>query len=244
MANSLYRKWGGLVLPVEASDVTDTLAPLDPARDTALDFFAAAINGELQAAWDKVVTGTTLNGSDPVESKLPWRPTADLVRELKVGFPALSLDREQFTRKRLSILQHGIQTTWGLHYMLKPLDAADSRRLADVLQAVAKILQDAIDENYHPNYQSGAAVFGPGSNTFSEIEITSGQFGKARFAGDDESAPMYWAASMVLETLEIVEPVEDAEGAPFNGVMFELGTGNEQGVIPNLIYADTAIPLQ
>lgn len=238
MTTSIYRKHGGLSLPVLAGDVTTTLVPLDPSRDKLLNWFKDAINGEFDAAWDVVQPYTELTGTSPVATALPQRPSLQLMRETKTTFPVLALNREgRITIGRRSLLKHTLTQEWGLHYILGTLDAADERRASDLLIAVVKLVDLVIDQNSHPNHNSGAAVLSP--DDFAEIKITGAQIGPAAFAGD--TAPTYWAASITLQTVE-VSGFADGADPPLDGVSIQAGTGNADGLIPNLINADTDFP--
>ncbi|HEY3497135.1 MAG TPA: hypothetical protein VGK73_20695, partial [Polyangiaceae bacterium] len=80
-AQSLYRKFGALQLPLAESSETD-LAALDPARDILLDLFAVALNSELAPVWDWPAQMTILQGSAPVQQKLPSLPEPEVLQQM------------------------------------------------------------------------------------------------------------------------------------------------------------------
>src|SRR5690348_2629468 len=94
-ADSLLQTVGSQALPAVDGDVTDTLAPLDKARDGMLALFTTALNAELAGAWDKVVALVpSLAGSSPVADAVPFAPTPELMLQRKAGFPMLALARD------------------------------------------------------------------------------------------------------------------------------------------------------
>jgi hypothetical protein len=65
--------------------------------------------------------------------------------------------------------------------------------------------------------------------------------GGAKFATTDNPGPTYLACSCTIETTEFARP-RDGAATDFSGTSFTLGTGNGEGIIPNLVEAVTELP--
>jgi hypothetical protein len=228
---SSYRTLGAFTEPVTVAQVTadKTFTVLDPARDIALDFFAAAINGELGTAWSTVADTAGMTGTTPVTTKWPKPLVTKLLQEEKATFPILALSRVSSRMHRVSIHESKQLTQWSLDYVLGELGSDGVRKMADVVTVVPGICEHGLQDNCHANYLSGAAVFGPGSSTFTEIQIDPDrdiEYGPAKFAGDDENAPTYWSASIPLLTDERTGFVPLSGGAIATEAQWDLDNSN------------------
>jgi hypothetical protein len=233
-ATSLHRGFGKLTLPLSDTDET-TLASLDPARDIMLALFAAAINDEIMPRWADAVAGSPLAGTSPVQDRLPALPDIDAIQQRRCRFPLLSVARSEdpATITELTLWQEQLTQRWDVDYILSPLTVGDSRKLGDILPAVAKVIALVIRQGGHRAYGPNV-VFGQLCG-FDSIKIQSFKTGTARFADD---STRYHALSLSLETTEL-ETVSDHTAAPFHGASIALGTGDSTGTIPNLIEAET-----
>ncbi|HEU4544359.1 MAG TPA: hypothetical protein VFR23_24725 [Jiangellaceae bacterium] len=252
MTASLAESFGGLRLPVQASDVDRTLASLDPGRDVLLDLFAAAINAELTAAWAKVRLGLSPGhalGALPVSDTLPAMPTVQVMQERKAVFPLLALHRDGRGAYETHLIdQELLRQPWELHYILCPLDTADSRRLLDIGIAISKIVDRVVSRGGHPAYQSGAyALFGADTESalFGALRVIGHDGpGQAVFAGDEQGTK-YWAMTVQLESVEYPSERTDENAGAFDGADYAIGIGGEPaGTIHGLMYASTDPPLQ
>lgn len=242
---SLYQSIGGLVLPVEADDVTDTFAPLDPGRDILLDLFATALNSELQAPFTVVAAGTPLSGRSVVQTKWPWRPRSAVSKCTAADYPLLCVYRDGEARWEAYRIDHDRLTQrWAVDYILGPLDVADERKLCDILTAVPKVLALVLRKRGHPDYRSGELQFFEGRGGFASIAMIEHSIGQAQFAGGGiDDSPLYWAVSTTLETTEV--DGENSELYPeLAGASLTLGVGGENDSLPGVVSADTAIPVQ
>lgn len=246
MTDSLYQTFGKLRFPTVAGDVTDGLQALDPARDALLDFFKAAINAELEAAWTVALgaAGSTQLGATPVVDAVPMLPSEELMAQRKGVFPALFLDRDLADKRNKiephSLWQERLVQVWGLHYVLPALTVGDRRKFGDVLINIVAVCHLAIKNARHPAYSSGA-FFLP-SIGISAIDLLEYQAGQAKFA-DVPNAPTYVAMSMTLQTWEVSGFVEGTE-APFTEMHIAAGTGNVEGVIPVTVEGFSEVPFQ
>jgi hypothetical protein len=253
-ANSLYQGFGGLSLPLDTGDFSTGASPLDPARSTMAALFAAAINAELGEAWSKLFTtvggntaglpsGHPLLDSTPVGTVLELEPSPQIVKQYVPTWPLLAIHRTGTGTYEQHTLTHDRLTQpWLLHYILTPLDVGDWRKFEAVCVAVAKIVRLVIRQRGHLAYQSGALAFEPGG-PLASVELKSHEGpGQAQFAGD-ESGTLYYAITMNLETVEVTAD-SLTPYADFDGAMVEVGVGNGEGILPGLLYADSAVPVQ
>ncbi len=241
--DSLFQRFGGLEMPLEAADVDTTLAVLDPVRAKLLAFFKAAINSEFGEAWTKITgqlaTDHVLRGTSPVQTVLELEPTGKTLSQIKVGFPLLALHRTgEATFESYSFEEERLNQPWDLHYIVAPLEAANVHKIGDICVAVAKLVRLLVRNKSHKSYEDGATQFGD----LSRIDVPSFQTGPARYATGDD-APLYLAAVMRLDTQE---RSGDVDGAfePLTGIDYDVGVGGpEEGVQPHAILADTDAPL-
>lgn len=248
-AESMYQQLGGLELPVQPSTIGATgLASLDPARDRLLELFAAAINSELTDAWTAALNNVggprPKLGELPVMDKLPDEPTESHLTQRATGFPLLAIHRMgigTYDQQTLEITK--LTQPWALHYILGPLDLIDGRQLKDICVAVAKVVALVIRKRGHASYQNGALQFfgtnsPQGISPFTSIRIVSHEGpGQATFGGQD-SATIFWAMEIRLETTEISAYNEDAEPELEAGII-SVNVGGGEGLTPQLIIADT-----
>ena len=262
MANaSLYRKLGGLDLPAVVGDAPDgTLAGLDPGRDILLNLLKAALNAELGGAWGACTTGTPLSGAaTPVMTAIPFIPDANTLLQEKLTWPVLCVYRAEdqegaFSEFTLSKQQYVSKIA--VDYLLGPLTLGDYRKLGDVLVLAAKTIALTIRRGGHPAYKAVSDITFPDGSTkpnngnavgvlgswdggagFSIIKLQRVMGGQAQLVKANES-PKYLALSMMLEVTEISD--FSAGYAPqIDGATFALGTGDQTGLIPNLVEAIT-----
>jgi hypothetical protein len=247
---SLFSRFGHVQLPLDSRDVTTTLAGLDPGRDALLALFASAITAELtqstgadvaagDTVWSKAVAGTSLASKAPVQQSLPLRPSKELMAELKADFPLLCVYRSgDAVTDEYTISQERRTQPWRVDYVLGTLTAAEQRRLWDVLGFVGTVVQMTARRRSHPNYQSDAQVLSSGSVGFARVRALRTTFGPAAFA--DETAPLYYAASVQLETEEI-DDFSDYPTAPFSEVALRFAGGSKEGLLDGIVEANVSL---
>ncbi len=260
--NTIGGTYGALSLPLAATGDSD-LTGLDPARDILLDLFEAALNDELGVAWTFAAASfdgedATLFGELPVGSKLPALVDLATMRQRKASYPLLAVSRKDEPQKQdeFTLWQNRIVSNWSIDYVLGPLEIGDQLKLADVLTAAGKILAKTVNEGGHKAYATtqtatvnppltapvcAKQVFGTGVGLcgFSSLHITSFTAGAAAFVKD---GPKYHALTMTLQTTELDSMADNAPA--YQGANYTLGTGTDEGVIPDLLKLDTSIPLQ
>lgn len=236
---SLYRKVGDVSLPITSADLTaDNVFP-DPARDTMLALFAAAINAELAEPWADAVTGGPMEGSAPVQQTLPLEPSSAMLRQWKAGWPLLSLHRvgeADYAERTLSIDER--TQNWELHYIMDALAIDSMHRVKAVADVwVPTVVSQTIERQGHPQYESGAIQFGAGKGGLARVSLRSITVGQASFAGGDDAA-MHLMCTMGLETLELARDVDGAF-ADLEGTSIGVGVGGPEGILPDVINVDT-----
>jgi hypothetical protein len=239
---TLPRRIGDLALPLDANAAVNGVIP-DPARDQLLELFAAALNAELDAAWSVVVISTPLDGTAPVQSKLPLEPTPNVVLEQRQSFPLLALHRTgaaEYEDLTLHVEQRRQQ--WQLHYFLSPLRVDHVRQLSGVLTWVPSVVQQVIFMQGHPAYDSGALQFGTGKGGLATLRIVSHELGQARFADSGDDGPTYLACSITLESTE-VGGWTDAASVDLDGATFKASVGDAVNLYADMIRAKTEYPL-
>jgi hypothetical protein len=242
MPNSLWEKFGALTLDVPAAGITDTLASFDPGRDVLLGLFKQAIESELGAAFDVAKVGSQLASASIVQTTLPFPPSNQIMRELKAAaFPLLAVYRDgngQLDWRTLTYRK--LVQPWRVDFVLGPLPVADIRKLYDLLPAVTKVIDLTIERRMHPDYDGGALqFFDDVGGKFSEVKATGVGYGPARFADQGDDSPVYYAASIQLETTEL-EAFRDGSSTNLDGVSFTFGVGDDSQILPELIEADTS----
>jgi len=249
MTDLLYYHLGDVELPANASDMPDGVLyqAFDPARDTLLALFRTAINMEVAhtvngtppvtSPWYVARANTKLQNSLPVADVFWESPAPDIMRETRLLFPLLCLYREESKSLEVTMGRDGIQTIWGLDYILPPLGVDELRRVGGVLNAVRTIVDLVIRDSGHPAYNGGELQFDDGRGRFSRIEVNSSKVGAAAFSPDKESA-IYRMLHMQLTTLELTDEVEGVIGE-FDGLSGTVGVGGFEGVLPDLITIDT-----
>jgi len=253
MTDFLLRRIGDVDYPVDSTDVTDQqlFSALDPGLDKLLAYFSAYINVELGGAaasvtagsvWSVARTGTVLSGVQPVASTMWEDPRRSALRERELTFPILALYRTTSTIEEFTLQLVSETQTWGLDYILGPLDTADARRLLPARTAVKKLIAQAIRNRSHPEYESGALQFGAGKGGFNTIAITSAAEDLADF-GEQNQGMEFRGASMVLVTTELDSDADDAY-PPLEGASITIGVGGSEGIQPEVIRVRTEVPPQ
>jgi hypothetical protein len=257
VTDSLSNTWGSLTFPIPAADTN--LSSLDPARDILLDLFEAALNSELQDAWDMAAGSVDVLARTPVADKLAALPDLDAMRQRKAAFPLLAVARshEPNAEDEFALWQNRITSKWSIDYVLGPLDVGDQMRLGDVLVAAGKIIPAVIRNGGHKAYATttlvtpttgdplvcAKKVFGPGAGCcgFSTLKVTSFIFGAAAFS---QGGPKYHALSMTLETTEL-DSISEADAVDYTGTAATFGEDLDAAPIEPvvLVEIDTSIPL-
>lgn len=245
-AESIFQTFGDLHLPIEASEVTTTLEPLDPGLAKLMALFKSAINSEYGPVWHKVAdalpVGHPLRLSDPVADTLELEPNPAIMQQRKATWPLLCLHRQgEATYERVMLDQERLNQEWGLHYILSPLDIGDLRKLSPICIAVGKLVRLVIRQRGHKSYEAGALQFFPDKGGFASISLDSQEGpGQATFAGNADG-PIYYAVSFKLKTTELSNDDLDGYG-DYEGTDVSVGVGTGTAIVPDLIQADTSIP--
>lgn len=236
---TLYQGVGGTNFPLTADDVTDSFAPLDPARDRLLALFKAAINSEFSAAWTKVTAtlenGHKLIGTSPVEDTLPLPPNGSAMTERKPGFPLLAFHRQGEPRvEQYRLAEFQRSQDWHLHYVMPPLDTAGQRKIGDIFLGVATLVGLVIRNRGHAAYDSGALQFFEGKGSLSSVELINTQGPAPAVFSGDESGATHLAMLMTLRTTEVTSDDMDAF-VSLTGFSDTIDSGDGTGLVPALV---------
>lgn len=238
----LVGRYGGLEFPLNANDFDSTLVNLDPARSKLAALFTAAINAELGAVWAKVNLLTTpIKNSLPVQTTLELEPTANTLRQVKTGFPLLSIHRvgdQTWSEHTMEVDK--CEQDWNLHYILPALDVGDQRRIVDVLRIIPEIIRRVIRARGHQSYDGGQLQFFAEKGGLGSVKITKAESGQSKFG--DDNGPIYWATTITLQTVEYGSDSEQEFGE-FEGIDWTIGVGNNTGIQPDVIQAYSDVPL-
>lgn len=245
---SLQDKFGGLRLPIStAAPGNEGLAGQDPARRVLLNLFAEAINYELGPIWAKVVAefgpNHVLSGSTPVNYRLELPPNPNVLEQVKVKWPLLTLHRDgtgEYSQHTLALDK--LTQPWQLNYILGPTSIEDVRRVGDATVMAAKVVDAVIRNRGHQAYEDGAVQFGDGKGDLSSVRLVSHEGpGQAALVGDEKNV-LYYAITLNLETTELLRENPEAYGL-LEGASFSFGIGGGEETINGLLFADTDAPL-
>jgi hypothetical protein len=186
--------------------------------------------------WGDAVIGSALSGSAPVQQKLPALPEAEILAQMKVGWPLLAVGPSDNTAgsEPFSIDQTKLTQRWDVDFILCPHAIAGEIKFRPVLRAVDKVLRLTVLEGGHRayltrtngNFEHAANVLtdsGDDCCGFYAARVVESFSGPARFVKD---GPRFLAASITLETEEISEYLagdEDGESVPLEGASGDFG---------------------
>jgi hypothetical protein len=254
--DSLNERLGGTRLPLDVSDVDDsklTFEPLDPALDVLSQFLATSIRSELgtgsSAAWYKVTSALPdvhrlYQSTDPVGSV--WKlgsdgPNPTLMRQIKADWPLLAVWRDgpaEFEQRTMT--KELIRQKWGVMWAMSDYEADLQPKLGPALVAVARIITGAVNEGRHPSYDSGSKQFGADNGWLSRLAAVSYEAGAAKFSDDEEGR--WWAASVTLESEEIVRYLDEGDDSGTTSLGVTAGVGDALEILPDLVLGDGDYP--
>lgn len=201
---SNYRGLGAVAFPILPASIQRSIlrTVLDPARDILLGFFAQVIESEVGALWDAVKTGTAVASADVVEQAFhePIEPWLALQAQFK--WPLLSLYRTESQARQRTLRQRENIQQWILEYALPPVDLATWEKIGAVREGVAVAVPAALQARAHPDYSSGALVFGVGATsgiTRAEVKEIRRGFWSSGPQGQGQTFPV---VAFLLETAE------------------------------------------
>ena len=166
------------------------------------------------------------------------QPRRAATTESNFDWPLLAVYRLKEEHELITLRDRQAKCEIGIDYILPPLPAEDERRLVGVLNAVAKSITSALEEQCHPAYQDGAVVFfhedKPEWAIFASIGTRRVEYGRAAFAGDGQNAefPM---VSMIVEAIEHDGRAETEHLPTFDGAYSRLHVGGSEGNIDSLV---------
>ena len=246
-----YAKWGGLSLPIPIGDTDGTnlnFSDTDPLQSVLVGLLSQALTSELATVWTLICAGfpddhPLYNSTTPVADTLELEPSPDLMKERVAGWPLLAVHRTgDVEMLDQSIQYQDIKQAWQVHWILGPRQGAVmDRKLLNVLQAAGKIIDIAIEDKSHPDYDSGAVQFYGATlddpPLASSVKVMGWGAGQATFAGDENGAKFH-ALRVDLEIVEVWRPDTDAF-TELDGMSTHVGGGGAVEILPDLVIGDT-----
>lgn len=220
---TLNRRIGSITFPL--SDDSE----LDRSQRVLLGLFRAALESDFSGVWATRAQKTPLASTNsPVESVYLLEPDNETIRQLKPRFPALFVytgDTE--THARFSVARSVVTKTWGVEWILGPLDPEQASRMRPLLNAFGPLLTEICLTGGHPAYAMDARNVHPAQVLF-EDDANGAAFSTARVSGFTVGAasitgesPLYWAAHVTIETTEVSGVASATEGTvPHVGATF------------------------
>ena len=169
-------------------------------------------------------------------------PTLSLVQEAE--FPLLCVYRTgEPAFDHVTIEEERITQDWGIDYILGPLDVDDIPKLGDICGAVGKAVRLVIRQRGHKSYENGALQFYPDQGGFATIQLLSQLGPRQASFPDDESETLYFSVNFRVRTTETSNDDLGAFG-PLEAIDYSLGVGDSDEIIPDLVQADSSVPLE
>lgn len=252
---SLYKKFGDAQYPTAGAEITADGGHLydafDPARNTLLGLFTAAINYELAGStsavdstspWGVAAAGTKYESTLPVADTYFEVPDREVLKKANVAFPFLALARTDGETEAFTLYHEQDTCRWSLDYVLGEMDEPTKRRLGGSLKAVRDIIQTCLRDGKHPEYQGGAVQLGDGRGGLKTMRIVTYQMGPAT-TGEQGDGLILYALHMTLESTEIDGDIAGTI-PPLDGVNVSIGVGDEGGILKDVVTLRTEVPVQ
>lgn len=191
---------GASSYPLTTSTTNSLLKDADPALFYVIDFFASVITTYVgprllaEAANAPAIAGIT----SAVMQVLPMDP-GELLQEQQLKFPLLAVYRQKDVYQWKSASWNDDASTWRVVYVLPPLTGGQRERVLPALRAVAKTLQNRIENQQDPAYQSGASPWALAN--LESIELVSGEYGA--FAGTGNLRFPAWTGTLMVKERDI-----------------------------------------
>ena len=208
---------GAAGYPLTSSTTNSLLRDADPALFYVLDYFQSVLTTYVQPRLLAEVARTPViaNIAGVVAQFLPLDP-APFLQEQQVRFPLLAVYRvkEKYTGK--SVTWNDDVSMWKVAYVLPPLTGAQRERILPTLRAVAKTLQNRIENMFDPSYASGVSPWALAN--IEAIQLMEGEYGDWQGAGN-LSFPS-WIGTLEVKERDIEAATQWANS--FTGVDAEI----------------------
>lgn len=238
--NSSYRSLGSNTLPLGAGDLRGGNVLKTYVRDNFLEMFEAAINEEFSEVWPSMIVGTDLaTAATPVIGTFPFEPESKALNQWQAGFPLLCW--HPTGEMETTDYAHGVMKagqTWHLHYILKAMTQDHLTRFMAMQWKLAPIMMGIQQSNGHPAYAGGVNQMGPGAANLHTFAFNGIQGGSARFEQDDSA---HYHAFLMRFRIEMTSDVRSTSPlyAPYDSTQYTIGLGSPEGILPEVIIADT-----
>lgn len=168
-------KHGATEFPLTTSLTKSLLADLDPAVYYAMGFFAAMIEYHLGVRFVAQAAAAGIVLSKAVGSTIPYDPEPHLLDE-SLQFPVFALYRSSDIHDDRTIQLRETKSTWGIDYVLPPLNAAQAEVLVPMLNGIGRVIDYVTTEGGDNNYQNNLRIWEQCEATW--VRLASGHFGR------------------------------------------------------------------
>ena len=222
--SSLYQT-GGITFPIPDSLITDNLFQADPFLNLLFDLLQTAINFELGkdgttvqpgSPWDTATTGTALAGSNPVADRCFHPPTPERTREAQVAWPLLAIYHVGEGKSEAWSTEIDVEKgQTAIDWIMSPLDAEATGRLAGALKIVVRIIKDTLWRGGHPAFMGGVRQLcaedptAPGGGNIYSLDVGEFHMGPAKSIGQNGEGVEFLACSTVIEYERLVDVTND-----------------------------------
>jgi len=188
---------GGVTYPLPASTASSLLRDADPALYFALEYLSAVLQLHLGARLTAQAALEGLTIASAVAQKLHSEPAPFLYAD-QLRFPTLAIYRknETYTDKAVSFAHDAGE--WEYAYILPPLTPRQIDKLGPILRSAAQIVRHAVDQGWHPAYNSGQKVW-------TDAGVSSIRVVGVRYGGYEPIAEISTYYRAIVGTMQVVE---------------------------------------
>lgn len=214
-------------------------ASLLPVADPPLNALLAFVTFFITADIGDSLTGALSDSAPPITETIRQGYTTDpgveTIKPEQLKFPALFMWRKSSTFEERYLNQPFRVSTCGWGYILPPMTFEQAEKYSHICNAVELSFGRALTIGTHPDYNSGAPI-GFGISGMRLMSATR----EIHPAGELSS---FYAVMGEFELRE--DSSESADGfANYDATDYSIGVGNASEILPDLIQADTSVPLQ
>lgn len=236
MTTPLSTSFGGVEFPLaDQTTAADLLPVADPALEALIAFVRFFLNADMGTALSDALAGASPPVTQNVMAAYSTDPGVDTIRPEQIQFPALFIWRKSSTYAEAMLGQPRRVSTLGWLYVPPSMRFEFAEKYSHICNAVELSMGRALTYGYHPDYNSGA----PLSNGITAMRMLSA----TRDIHPGGELTSFYAVGGEIEITEDVSESLDQFG-PFDGIDYDIGVGEEGGVLPSVIQADSSVPIE
>jgi hypothetical protein len=209
-------KHGGVDYPLTAATANSLLRDADPALYYALEYLAGVLQIDIGA---RLTAQAALEGlvlSAAVKQKIHLEPSPFIYAD-QLTFPTLAIYRKNETYSEKSISFDLDVSEWEFAYVLPPLTPRQQQQLQPILRAAAVSIRHAVEQGYHPLYNSGQKVWTDAG--ISAIKVVGVRYGGYEPITDGGGTYRALVGSMQVMERSMPRPASFAELAGVDGAI-------------------------